>query len=524
MADQTTTKDTNTKTESPKTKKSKKGLLFGLLGAVLFAVILIGFFLLRPSVTPDDPKAKLSYSPSFFIEDGGKYTLWNNEGKRLTADTYDYKSDFIADHACVRKGDTYAIIRDDGQLTVPFGKYGYIEARGGLFLAQDGNTRQYHLLTGAGKDLMTGSELSLTSASSSSAFALVESEQAYDLFTFSGAHLGNFQKVSDAEDPELDSGADFGLFYYNNLNLVFDVRESKVLASIADSLYEIDDVTEDRSQILLQNDSDESKYKLVTSSGLLYDLNECKNYAFTVLNYLIGYESYDEVAILNPDYTVKTRVGAYLALKDHLNYAVQNEDGNVDVVRDNHIVKTFDKDASLESGVLYDDLYAITNDGKTMFYNLDGSVAINHEYAAVWSLFDKFHHAAVADEEDAYYLIDTKGNRLTAGTFKRIYTEDGGYELKTADNKYAIANTNGEQLTDAKYESTYYRSSAIDHNIWTGKNSSDDYDVIDATNKKILLEHVNIGSFYANYFTVKNSDGKYAYYTYAGQLFYTSEN
>ena len=37
-----------------------------------------------------DPKANLSYSKAFFIYDDGKYTLWNNEGKRLTEDDYDY--------------------------------------------------------------------------------------------------------------------------------------------------------------------------------------------------------------------------------------------------------------------------------------------------------------------------------------------------------------------------------------------------------------------------------------------------
>ncbi|MBR6529794.1 MAG: hypothetical protein IKT43_00055, partial [Clostridia bacterium] len=62
------------------------------------------------------------------------------------------------------------------------------------------------------------------------------------------------------------------------------------------------------------------------------------------------------------------------------------------------------------------------------------------------------------------------------------------------------------------------------HNIWTGKYGSSDYDVIDVANKKVLLEHVNVNSFYANYFTVKNVDDKYDYYTYSGVKFYTSEN
>ena len=511
------------KTEKPKDKKSKKGLIFGLIGAALFVVILVGYFLFKPKATPDDPKAKLSYSPSFFIYDTNKYTLWNKDGQRLTEDEYENKSDFIAGYAYVKRDDQVGIIRDDGVITVPFGRYGSIEAKGGLFLAQDGNTKQYYVLTGTGKDLMMGENLSITSAGSSSAFALVESEKVYDLFTFSGAHLGTFPKVEDASEAKLAVNNDFGLFYYNNFNLIFDARDSRVLASFEDSRYTFDGVADNRTQILLQNEEDESKYKLVTTAGLVYDLNECKYYAFTVMDYLIGYESYTELAILNPDYSVAKRVSAYLALKDQNNYAVKNDDGNVEIVRNGNVVKTFDQNADLESGVLYDDLYAITNDDKAMFYNLDGSVAINHEYKEIWSLYDKFHHAIVADEEDQYYLIDTAGNRLTDNTFKRIYREDGGYEFKTSDDKYAIANEKGEQITEAKYESTYYRSSAVDHNIWTGKNDTNDYDVIDVANKKILLEHVNVNSFYANYFTVKNSDDKYEYYTYSGVKFYEGQ-
>ena len=220
------------KTEKPKTKRSK-GWLFALLGSIAFIGVLVaGFLLLKSTPAPDDPKAKLSYSSSFFIYDNSHYTLWNADGKRLTEDTYEAKSDFIAGYAYVKKDGQAGIIRDDGTMTVPFGKYGQIEARGGLFLAQDGNTKQYHVLTGTGKDLMMGDNLTIDSSGSTSAFAVVKSTGVYDLFTYSGAHLGTFLANDGDDAPELSTHSDFGLFYFNNLNLVFDVRTSQVLASI----------------------------------------------------------------------------------------------------------------------------------------------------------------------------------------------------------------------------------------------------------------------------------------------------
>ena len=73
-----------------------------------------------------------------------------------------------------------------------------------------------------------------------------------------------------------------------------------------------------------------------------------------------------------------------------------------------------------------------------------------------------------------------------------------------------------------KYNSLYYRSAAVDSNIWTGRTDTDKYDVIDVDNKKVILTDVNAQNFYTNYFTVKNSDKKTEYYTYDGELFFTS--
>ena len=46
--------------------------------------------------------------------------------------------------------------------------------------------------------------------------------------------------------------------------------------------------------------------------------------------------------------------------------------------------------------------------------------------------------------------------------------------------------------------------------------------MIDVDTGKVLLEHANTQTFYANYFTVKNDDNKLEYYTYEGKLFFTA--
>ena len=132
----------------------------------------------------------------------------------------------------------------------------------------------------------------------------------------------------------------------------------------------------------------------------------------------------------------------------------------------------------------------------------------------------------VSDTENEYYLIDLKGNRIGDYTVKNVAVRDGGYELKNNDGKYAIADKKGDMVTEFKYNSVYYRSNAEPNNIWTGRNESEkdnSYDVIDLETGNVIAENVNVQIFYNNYFTVKNSDGKTEYYTYKGNLFYTSE-
>jgi hypothetical protein len=175
---------------------------------------------------------------------------------------------------------------------------------------------------------------------------------------------------------------------------------------------------------------------------------------------------------------------------------------------------------------MYEDYYAISSNGKWKFYTLDGNEAFGgKEWDDIDTLFDRHHHAVVAEEEGKYYLIDAGGNRIGDGetTYRRIYANKGGYEVRNTDAEYSILDKNGKPLENAKwYDSVSYRTNPVDHNIWTGKNDYSDFDVIDVDTGKVLLEHANTQTFYANYFTVKNDDNKLEYYTYEGKLFFTA--
>ena len=69
-------------------------------------------------------------------------------------------------------------------MSIEFGRYGELTQRGGLYLAKDGNTKKNYVLTGDGRVLLEGDNISLRSSYSSSAFALAETDEKIYLFNF----------------------------------------------------------------------------------------------------------------------------------------------------------------------------------------------------------------------------------------------------------------------------------------------------------------------------------------------------
>ena len=514
------TKSVSSQTNARKSNKSFFTALISIVALVMVGVIIV--VILNNKSSELDPKASLSYSDAFFIYNNSEYTLWNADGKQLTEDKYTDHSNFIAGYAYVKKDDQFGIINQSGKMTVDFGKYSNILARGGLYLVQENNTNTYQLLTGNGKVIQEGEDLTITTDDQYTPFAVVSSKDQINLYTYSGKQITSVSAKDSDQTPKIDSTKDFGIFHYDKKTIVFDARTNDILTSFEDDLYyEFDSVSDDRSKILLKYHQDD-KYKLIVDHKV-FDLNETKYYTITPLNNIIGYDDYSKVALLNDDYKILTRVSDYLELKDSYNYAVENDHKTVEIYHNGEKVQTMEKAKIPSSGVLYENFYAIEKDNRASFYHLDGTPALGRDFKHIYSLFDKYHHAIVADEENEYYLIDNNGNRISNFTASKIFSRDGGYELRDQNDKYALASSDGEQITEYNYKNLYYRINVVDHSIWTAKIDDDNSDVIDADNKKIILENVNVSDVQPNYIKVKTKDNKSAYYTLKGELFYTTE-
>ena len=171
-------------------KKSKLALIICAVVAAIAVIVGVVVALLYSNQTdPADPRASLSYSTSFFIHDNNKYTLWDSDGKRVTEEEYDNQSGFLSGYAMVKKDDQYGIIRENGTMSVEFGKYGNIVSKSGLYLAQDDNTKEYFLLTGSGNELAKGNDLKVYTPASLFGFAAVETDGKIKLFNYEKIYL-----------------------------------------------------------------------------------------------------------------------------------------------------------------------------------------------------------------------------------------------------------------------------------------------------------------------------------------------
>ncbi|MBR0480689.1 hypothetical protein IJJ46_02610 [Candidatus Saccharibacteria bacterium] len=514
------------KTEKKTAKKSKKGLIIGIIsGLAVVAIAVICCLCFRQPLAPDDPKASPTYSPAFFISDNNKYTIWNAKGERVVDDEFDSHSDFIGGYAYVKKGSEYAIINDTGKYSVEFGQISQIVSYGGGIYHIKSNDGSEHIIAGNGKELLSGENLKLSYSSTNTPVVTVTADDGVHIYNYNGKELAKLDKNDDAE-IEFSTYSDFNLVSYNGWNYLFDARADKQVASFEGTRYRIYEVSDERDKVLMREYENSTPYRLYANSKF-YELNEKKHYDMAS-DYVYGYDDYEAVALLDDNYQVALTVKPQVAIKDLKNYAVKNDDGDIDIYYKGEKVKTFSDDAEIVSGFLiYEDYYMIQNGEKFAFYTLDGKNAFDKEFSDARSNFDKHHLAIVSDTDSdkEFYFIDNQGKKVSDYTFSRGYSYDGGYSIKNADGKYAVASVDAHILAEFNYEDASHHGNIADHEIWTLEKEDGKEDVFDVKTNKMIAQGIETKSFNTNYFSAKNveDNSRTDYYTYDGVIFYTSQ-
>ena len=130
--------------------------------------------------------------------------------------------------------------------------------------------------------------------------------------------------------------------------------------------------------------------------------------------------------------------------------------------------------------------------------------------------FDANGLASVSEDKKSFYLIDTKGKKVSE-EYDSIYL-DSDYYIVTKSNLKGILSNTGKVVLEAKYVSAdVFEEQGVKYAKLTTDDSK--YIIYNLTKGKEIITLDSNPSTNANYIYT-SKDGKKTYYTYTGKEFY----
>ena len=510
----------------------KMNKLFKTLGVVLGVAVLT---ICLSGCGSKNKNTKEEYSDAFFIKEDSKYALFNNEGKKLTDFVFTAvgtTTNFRKGSAIVKKDDKNGIIGSNGKMIVDFGKYKYIYESAGLYKATDNDSNEY-LLDSNGKVLFNLKNASINTYFGVSSYSLLfeKDKKKYSVLNSDGKILVTFNEKEGAENPTTNEEDGFISVFYNKKNYILDGESGKkVMEFDSDIHYCVNNVSEDGKVItmnscvgiLFQRDY-ETTYKFI-KDGKLYDLSD-KCDRVNYINNALTCTKDSKTYLLDSKMNIGISTEG-IAYKDGDHYA-KLKDGSfngVDFYNNNKVVKNVECRSIKETGYSETGLYILstyystkcgTTSGTYEYYNEKGENAFGKSFARA-NKFDVNGLATVSEDKKNFYLIDTKGKKVSED-YDNIYL-DSEYYITTKNNLKGILDNKGKQVIEAKYKSVdVFEEQGVKYAKLTTEDSK--YIIYNLSKGKEIITLDSNPSTNANYIYT-SKDGKKTYYTYTGKEFY----
>ena len=480
-------------------------------------------------------RENMGYESSFFIEDDGKYALFNDEGKKLTDFVYTYAGSFKNGATIVEKGDQKGVINSNGKMVIDFGKYKYISRDASLYTVTDEKYQKY-LLNAKGKKIadLNDKELSTYISENDEYFSILhdKAKKEFKVLDIDGNTIISFKEVSD-DEPTVSSDSGYLSVYYDNTNYIIDLLNGKkILDFKADVHYCINYVDKDGKTMTLNScvssykSQDKVTYRIIKDNKL-YDVSDKCDKIYLYDNRFTCTKGYDEY-LLDDKFNVGILIDDTYYQNNDV-YVRNNEKsfGGVDFYNNGKLVTNVACRKIYDDGYIKDGIFLLstyysrdcgTESGTYEFYNAKGEKAFDKTFAKADD-FDRNSFAIVSEDKENYYLIDTKGKKVS-GDYDSIYARNYYYETRK-DGKEGALDTKGNLIVEAKYEDIY----EYDHNgdIYLVFNDNDSkYTLYSMDKEKEITKFDGKPDFNDSYISV-SKNGKKEYYTYAGKLFYTAK-
>ena len=513
--------------ENTKKSKVKLFVIIGIIVAVIALVLVLVLCLPKGSGKSNKNK---NYSTAFFLREDDKYALFSNDGKKLTGFEFTYAGTIVNGTAIVKKDDAYGVIGSNGKMVVDFGKYKYISGVGALYKVRDNEGNEY-LLDSKGKKISDLKNAEVNSYIGENLYVILHDKEAksYKVLDQDGKAVVSFAEVKDAEKPATNSEDGYVSVFYNDKNYILNLNTGKkVLDFDSDAHYCVNNVSEDEKVITMNTcvgmfeKQDETKYKFIKDNKL-YDLSDkCDKvvYSSETLVCMKDNKKYLLDSKLNVGANVDS--AAYID-SDHYAKLKDGSFNGVDFYDKDKVVKNVECRTIKEIG--YNKNYYVlgtyystkcnTTSGKYEFYDKDGNKMFDKTFERI-NNFDNNSLARVSENKTSYYLINTKGKKVS-DEYDSISNNNDNY-IVTKNNLKGILNSKGKLVIEPKYKSAdIYEIQGVKYAKLTTEDKK--YIIYNIDNDKKIMTLDTNPSLAENYiYTI--TDGKKTYYTYKGKEIY----
>ena len=532
--------------KAPGKKKGK----FIVLGIVLILVVIGLIFLLGGKGDDNTSKNDKDYVGVFSIKQNGKYALFNDKGKQLTDFIYDDISSFTNGTAVVEQNDKYGIINTSGKYVVELGKYYRIYKKSGFYeVDTEKDERGYrttYLLDSKGKVLYDlDSEAYLWAYNSNYIVLTMRKTDKYMVYNSAGKLMLTFEENNDERYTASEDG---GYLVINNsgMNYILELSTGKQIGTIkSESRFCPDD--DDENYIFIKpcyswTDTEDKieaankEHSRIIKNGKLVDVSDKCN-AIATWNTAYGdnikcTNKSGESYLLDSNFKLGTALVEWGNSYFDSNHYVKDNENNgwktysVDFYEGDKVIKNVpctelysDNKYSKQGTQILKTVKSSKCDvesGLYEYYNVKGEKTINKSFKSA-EMFDDNGYAVVSDNKKTYYLINTKGEKVSEEYDRISASYNGEWYYVTKDGQYGLLNKKLKVLLNTEYEDISIYD--YDNHIAVLKTKDSKY-IIYNLNKGSQVLKLDEAPSMKNQYILVTKNGKSKYYTVSGKLFY----
>ncbi len=430
---------------------------YGIIGGISLVVIVAAVII--ANILADAPaiahKATPFETDAIIMRErptSGYYALATKDGKLATRFNLEQVWPFYDGYALVKNSaGQFGIANDSGGMSVRFGRYSKIAARGPVYLAQK-SERDIRILIGTGKTIAKTDNIDTNEIIARDGipfFIYRTGSNKYDLYDARGDRLKSFESSTEPQIAEQSTKTRALVLYAENAILLNGENYEIIAETDYKPEYSVSEMSYDASIVRLEN---ENRNALIVNGTFRDDYDSCKN-----------------VELQND-------AKAQLALA-----LCERDDGRMLISSTGDIA-----DTRVSSGVAYftPDTYATFADGQANFY-LKGELKRSFESASYLYRSNAGYSMRFLDKDGItrYSIVSKTGDiiysSLNAFTVKRMTSTNRAIIKLPGRTGYRLVSSAGET------DESYYDVSMASEKLFVAQNFDKSFDVLDENGKKI---------------------------------------